>query len=183
MSPGVELCLKNQDAKPMDKTFKEVYFWVCRNEGDIGTFRDIIGLSERSIRRKCKENGLSTIPLRRRIETKEHQFEEAYNHILGKDGTTEDLARLLDCTDSYVRILYKKFKVTPLRSSDRKRGGKRTGAGRPKGSKNKDPAMIEQYFDNKTNSIEVGISSTVRVTKRDWWQYTQSLRAKQKIKV
>lgn len=183
MSPGIEPCLHNQNAKPMDKTFKEIYFWVCRKQGDIGMLKDIVGLSEKSIRRKCKENGLSTIPLRRRMETKVHQFKEAYYHILNKDGTTEDLARLLDCTESYIRILYKKFKVTPLRSSIRKRGGKRTGAGRPKGNKNRDPTMMEQYFDNKTNSIEVGISSSVRVTKRDWWQYTQSLRAKQKIKV
>lgn len=124
---------------------------------------------------------MSTIPLRRCKETKEDQFKEAYHHILEKDGTTDDLARLLNCSESYVRILYKKFKLNSLRSSDREWGGRRKGAGRPRGKKNRDPSMREQYYDCKTNSLEIGLTNSVRVTKRDWWQYTHSLRAKQKL--
>lgn len=104
----------------------------------------------------------------------EARFINAYEKVLARDGTTASLAKILNCSESYVRMMYKHHQLRPLKPSNRPWGGRRAGAGRKKGSRNRDTMMIEQYYDNKTNSLEVGISSQTRLTKKDYWQYTKS---------
>lgn len=122
-------------------------------------------------------NKMDKTNTKKRLHTIEARFIQAYEKELIKGGTTASLAKRLNCSESYVRMMYKHHQLPPLKPSHRPWGGARPGAGRKNGSRNKDPMLQEQYCDNKTNSVEVGIFSNVTVTKRDIWQYTQSLRS------
>lgn len=53
-------------------------------------------------------------------------------------------------------------------------GGTRRGAGRPKGSKNKDPMLEQQRIDQAANSAEVGIRKHTYVGSGDYYRYAGS---------
>lgn len=135
----------------------------------------------RSVDVVCTEISASYTPKNgKRYDISKEQFLDAYLQA----NSTQDIADALGCSAQYVRRTAKKYGLQLLAQHGGARvnsGGKRLGAGRPLGSKNKNSdieyiqMMRQLEIDQRVNSSEIGIrSDRVAIGSRDYFKYAAS---------
>lgn len=118
---------------------------------------------------------------KKRYSISEDIFREVYNEA----NSVRDVAEQLSCSADYVRRTAKKYGLPLLvqhGGARKNSGGRRPGAGRPKGSKNSEAIMAEREWmkrqleiDQRTNSIEIGLNpQRIAVSGGDLYKFAGS---------